>query len=150
MGSACVNTVFILPRPSPGRGCAPGRRRGTLEGQSENSLAREGLGWGRVGAVSTSFSLAWPDSAFSRQRVRGERGWGLGAPGSAGNSHSWSGAFWKPVPPASPARRPALGVAGLPSPGSCGGRAYEGRGAEGKGLSAGLWMQHRSPLEGDA
>lgn len=29
-------------------------------------------------------------------------------------------------------------------------RAYEGRGAEGKGLSAGLWMQHRSPLEGDA
>lgn len=47
MGSACLNTVFILPRPSPGRGRAPERR--TLELQ-----IRKLSGWGRVlgGGVS--------------------------------------------------------------------------------------------------
>ena len=80
----------------------------------------------------------------SSTRASEGRGWGSqGTPGEAPSGNQLRAGFQ--------AQRPALAVAGLPSPGSCGGPGHtRRRGAEGKGLSAGLWMHRRSPLEGDA
>lgn len=59
MGSAWVNAVFILPRPSQTRGHAPGLRGwGRWSCKSENSQSGEGS-W-EVGAVRAPFSVAWP------------------------------------------------------------------------------------------
>lgn len=124
MGSACVNTRFILPRPPPARGCPPGRREKDAGAALPKALSLgKGLGrWGWWGPLSHSLGPAsvGAEPVFSRaglsrspRGTRGHPGWALlerrlleTRSARVGGSDALPGPRWeRPVSEAAAARR---------------------------------------------